>query len=126
MLRPLLLTLLLLTRWSCTASTPFIPVVKENGELVARPELLGDNLRADLIRVLSYYQEDWRLAGDRLLVGRLDPERRWNHTIKAMDPDWLSTHRPAMDGQWVTRTPVINKVAAAGLLTLDLKETRPQ
>jgi hypothetical protein len=58
---------------------------------------MDDSLRANVVLVLTYYNEDWKLDGDRLLVSQDDRELLWNYTTKAMDHDWLATHIPVQN-----------------------------
>ncbi len=79
--------------WSCTPSNEFIPIVKVGDNLIGRPELMSDTLRTNIVQVLTYYNEAWKMEGDRLLVSQDDRELHWNYTTKAMDREWLSAHR---------------------------------
>jgi hypothetical protein len=94
MVRQTAFALLLIGMWSCTPSNEFIPVVKVGDNLVSRPELMSDTLSKNIVQVLTYYNEAWKLEGGRLLVSQDDRELLWNYTTKAMDRDWLSAHRP--------------------------------
>ena len=83
--------------WSCTPYHEYAPVVQVDGRLWDKPELMDDSLRANVVLVLTYYKEDWKMDGDRLLVSQDDRELLWNYTTKAMDRDWLTTHIAAQN-----------------------------
>lgn len=88
------IAILLIGLWSCTSFSEFIPVVRVGDELIDRPELMSDSFRANVVLVLSYYNEDWKMEGERLLVSQTDRELLWNYTMKAMDRTWMATHTP--------------------------------
>jgi hypothetical protein len=88
------IAILLIGLWSCTSFSEFIPVAKVGDELIDRPELMSDSLRANVALVLTYYNEDWKMESERLLVSQTDRELLWNYTTKAMDRTWMATHTP--------------------------------
>ena len=94
MIRPIAISLVIIGLCSCTPSSEFIPVVKVGDTLIEKPELMNDTLRRNIVEVLTYYNEEWKMEGERLLVSQDDRELLWNYTTKAMDRDWLSAHRP--------------------------------
>lgn len=89
------IAILLIGLWSCTSFSEFKPVVKVGDEFIDKPELMSDTLRANVALVLTYYNEDWKMEGERLLVSQTDRELLWNYTTKAMDSTWMASHAPA-------------------------------
>ena len=97
MIRRTATTIVIAGMLSCTPYHEYAPVVRIDGQLFDKPELMNDPLRANVVLVLTYYNEDWKMDGDRLLVSQDDRELLWNYTMKALDRDWLATHLPAQN-----------------------------
>ena len=82
---------------SCKRFKEYIPIVKSNDQLIEKPELLTQHDQNNIIQVLEYHREDWRLTDGKIYVSSsLAKEIIWNYSTKANDSIWLATHKPAI------------------------------
>lgn len=72
----------------------YVPRVFNGDSLVEVPRLLTQKHQENVIKVLTYHHETWKLENGELLVPReLDDEILWNYTTKANDSIWLQEHK---------------------------------
>ena len=63
-------------------------------KLIEVPEMMTEKHRENIIQVLKYYGEKWKMEHGKLYVaGKIDREILWNYTTKANDPKWLLEHQ---------------------------------
>lgn len=49
--------------------------------------------KKNIVKVLTYYDEDWKLENGKILVSKnIDNEILWNYTTKANDSIWLKSN----------------------------------
>jgi len=71
----------------------YIPIVFQQDHLMDVPELLTQEHVKNVIHVLKYYDEKWKIENGKLFVSNeIDREILWNYTTKANDSIWLSEH----------------------------------
>ncbi|MEN2413693.1 hypothetical protein [Flavobacterium mesophilum] len=69
----------------------YIPIVFQQDHLMDVPELLTQEHVKNVIHVLKYYDEKWKIENGKLFVSNeIDREILWNYTTKANDSIWLS------------------------------------
>ena len=69
------------------------PIVFQQDHLMDVPELMTQEHVKNVIHVLKYYGEKWKIENGKLFVSNeIDREILWNYTTKANDSTWLSEH----------------------------------
>jgi hypothetical protein len=80
----------------------FKPVYRSGDRLVVSELPLTPELRANVKRVLAFYDVPFKEdSNGELLISKKDwedLEMMWNYTTKAHDPAWLKAHRGMGDG----------------------------
>jgi hypothetical protein len=71
----------------------YIPIIFRQDKLVDAPDLLSKAHIKNVIHVLKFHNEKWKIYNGKLLVSRnIDREILWNYTTKANDSVWLAEH----------------------------------
>ena len=80
------------------AKVKFQPVVLVGDTLVVSQEPFDDAYKANVIRVLDFYKENYKLDDKgNILISRKKWEDRdlmWNYSNKAKNKAWLDSHKP--------------------------------
>jgi hypothetical protein len=93
-LKKTILISVILIAFSCNRYKEYIPQIFNGNELVEVPEMITEKHRKNVINVLKYYGEEWKLENEKLLVfKKIDNEILWNYTTKANDSTWLIEHK---------------------------------
>jgi hypothetical protein len=72
----------------------YIPIVFQQDELIDARDLLSKTHIKNVIHVLKFHNEKWKVHNGKLLVSRnIDREILWNYTTKANDSVWLAEHQ---------------------------------
>lgn len=100
-LKSILFTFLILMMISCHEKNvdndyvEYVPQVFDGNGLVEVPKMMTEKHQDNVINVLKYYGEKWKMDNEKLLVSKnIDNEILWNYTSKANDSIWLSEHKP--------------------------------
>jgi hypothetical protein len=93
--KKIILILIILIMFSCQNNyREYIPIVLSGDELVEVPKMMTEKHRENIIHVLKYYGENWKMENGKLFIaGKIDREILWNYTTKANDSKWLVEHR---------------------------------
>lgn len=71
----------------------YIPIILLEDKLVEAPHLLSKKHVKNVIYVLKYNSEKWKIENGKLYILRkIDNELLWNYTTKANDSIWLTEH----------------------------------
>lgn len=71
----------------------YIPIVFEQNRLIESPNMLSDIHVKNVIHVLKFYGENWKLQNNKLMISKdIDRKKSWNYTTKAEDSIWLFEH----------------------------------
>ena len=94
-LKKIILLSAILIAFSCNRYRDYVPQVFNGNGLTKVPKMMTEKHRENVINVLKYYGEDWKLENGKLLVSKkIDNEILWNYTKKANDSIWLREHKP--------------------------------
>lgn len=79
---------------SCSNYVEFQPIYFNGDELVQISISLNEKQIDNLIQVLDYYGEDYKLIDGKIYIHKkIDKELIWNYTTKSNDSIWLLTHK---------------------------------
>ena len=93
-LKKTILLFAILIAFSCNRYREYVPQVFNGNGLVEVPKMMTEKHSENVINVLKYYGEDWKLENGKLLVSKkINNEILWNYTTKANDSIWLSEHK---------------------------------
>jgi len=99
-LKKLVLLVAILTMLSCRENNDrsdyveYVPQIFNDDNLAKAPKMMTEKHRGNVILVLKYYGEKWKLENGKLLVSKkIEPEVLWNYTSKANDSIWLVSHK---------------------------------
>jgi len=71
----------------------YIPIVFKQNRLIESPNMLSDIHVKNVIHVLKFYGENWKLQNNKLMISKdIDRKKSWNYTTKAEDSIWLFEH----------------------------------
>lgn len=71
----------------------YVPQVFNGDRLIESPKMLTPTHQKNIINILDYYNEDWKIENDKLLVNKnISNEILWNYTTKANDSIWIHKH----------------------------------
>jgi hypothetical protein len=71
----------------------YIPQDFDGDKIIKAPEFMTPEHQKNVIHVLKFYGEDWKLENGELFVStKIDSEILWNYTSKANDSIWLAEH----------------------------------
>jgi hypothetical protein len=71
----------------------YIPQVFDGDRLVEVPKMMTEKHKKSVVKILKYYDEDWKIENGKLLVSKkIDKQILWNYTTKANDTIWMSEH----------------------------------
>lgn len=71
----------------------YIPIVFQQDQLMEVPDMLSETHRKNVIHVLKFYGEKWKLEDNKLMISNdIEREISWNYTTKANDSVWLAEH----------------------------------
>jgi hypothetical protein len=72
----------------------YSPKVFNGSKIVSDQGLNTHKHQQNVIKVLNYYKQSWKLEKGKLLISKkIDLELMWNYTNKANDSLWLSRHK---------------------------------
>ena len=72
----------------------YIPIVFQQDELIDARDLLSKTHVKNVIQVLKFYNEEFKVQKGKLLVSsKIDRKTLWNYTTKANDSVWLAEHQ---------------------------------
>ncbi|OXA77678.1 hypothetical protein SAMN05444397_102426 [Flavobacterium aquidurense] len=72
----------------------YIPIVFQQDELIDARDLLSKTHVKNVIHVLMFYNEEFKVQKGKLLVSsKIDRKTLWNYTTKANDSVWLVEHQ---------------------------------
>ncbi|MFB3387935.1 hypothetical protein [Flavobacterium sp. LAR06] len=72
----------------------YIPIVFQQDELIDARDLLSKTHVQNVIHVLKFYNEEFKVQNGKLLVSsKIDRKTLWNYTTKANDSVWLAEHQ---------------------------------
>lgn len=85
------LLLLVFSLHSCY--NEYVPQVFDGNKIVESPKLMTEKHKKNIVKVLTYYDEDWKLENGKILVSKnIDNEILWNYTTKTNDSIWLKSN----------------------------------
>lgn len=71
----------------------YVPIVLKQDRLIEAPNLLLKKHIKNVIQVLKYHNEKWKVKNEKLLISKnISDELLWNYTTKANDSVWLAEH----------------------------------
>ena len=89
----LILLFLILTFCNCTHYSNYVPLEFDGENFIENKKLISEKHKENFIKVLKYYDENWKFEDGNLLIdSNIDEELLWNYTSKANDTIWLKTH----------------------------------
>lgn len=72
----------------------YVHLVFDGNDIIESKKLLTAKHQENVIHVLEYFKEKWKIKDGKLFVLRnIDTELLWNYTIKANDSIWLIEHK---------------------------------
>ncbi len=99
-LKSIIFIFIILTTLSCHEKgvvsdyKEYVPQVFDGHGLVEVPKMMTKKHQENVIHVLKYYGEKWKLENEKLLVSKnIDNEILWNYSSKANDTIWLRMHK---------------------------------
>lgn len=72
----------------------YIPIVFQHDQLIDAADLLSKTHVKNVIHVLKFYNEEFKVQNRKLLVSsKIDRKILWNYTTKANNSVWLAEHQ---------------------------------